>query len=461
MKFKLFLLIFLFCKVSYALVPSNFLQDDNYLLELLLYSKEKPKSGFSTGISDKFDQVIKDPKGIIPKEFVVTPYFEQQVRFWFNIYTVYDSDFVVIHDKENMGIIYDVLNYKDLSSSSLNHFTKYELQTTLTKERVVDLKNDLKNILRGSIKTGSKEKILSVLRRANIRIPSNKKKRAKLLHQLANNMRAQTGLYNSVQKGINHAYSFDDTLFHLFDLLNVSPSLLAIAFVESSFNPNAHSKANAVGTWQFLKPTGKAFMRINRYTDHRRNSLISTLGAIHLLRQNKQILKRWDLAVTAYNSGMKHIFYARKKFKRKKIKLTLENIFKYYNSKHLGFASKNYYTEFLAQVYALSYRELFYTFNDQEKGSMKLRNSKLRFYVTKCKFRPTNFYKALRKSSPDIRYLNRHLKYRKHTYPKGTVVVSDIKLTNKRYFELKDKHLKHYYPKNFYKLVKNQSCSTR
>jgi len=41
------------------------------------------------------------------------------------------------------------------------------------------------------------------------------------------------------------------------------------AHVESSFQPDAISKAGAAGMWQFIRSTGRRYLRIDRAVDER------------------------------------------------------------------------------------------------------------------------------------------------------------------------------------------------
>ena len=138
-------------------------------------------------------------------------------------------------------------------------------------------------------------------------------------------------------------------------------------------------------------------------------------------------------------------------------KLSLKNvgiakIFKKYEHPHIGFASQNYFSEILAMVYALKNKSKFYKFDKN------LSYPKADIYVSKCGFKPNKLYKLFSKNSPSLKQLNRHLKYSRHFYPKGSIFVSDILLTSKRYLKLNNRQLRKIYPKNWYKLVRKSKC---
>jgi membrane-bound lytic murein transglycosylase D len=80
--------------------------------------------------------------------------------------------------------------------------------------------------------------------------------------------------------------------------------LALLPMVESSFNPNAYSRAHASGLWQFIPATGKRFnLEQNWWRDERRDIVASTNAALDYLQTIYDMHGDWHLALASYNWG--------------------------------------------------------------------------------------------------------------------------------------------------------------
>jgi membrane-bound lytic murein transglycosylase D len=80
--------------------------------------------------------------------------------------------------------------------------------------------------------------------------------------------------------------------------------LALLPVIESAFNPQAFSSANAAGMWQFVPGTGRDFnLKQNMFKDERRGVLASTDAALTYLQKLYDMFGDWQLALAAYNWG--------------------------------------------------------------------------------------------------------------------------------------------------------------
>ena len=80
--------------------------------------------------------------------------------------------------------------------------------------------------------------------------------------------------------------------------------LAAMTLIESNLSPKAVSSSQAVGYWQFIKPTGLEFgLKINTWIDERQDFQKSTLAATKYLYKLYEEFEDWLLAMSAYNMG--------------------------------------------------------------------------------------------------------------------------------------------------------------
>ncbi len=446
---KLVLVFLFFIQSTLAFSPDNIFQDDLTLFDSLNINLSGQAHSV-TGQGD-YTHFLKDPKNLVSDEFTIPDALFDRVRFWYNVYTKYTSHFSVIHDLDNLGIIYDVIDFTDVVSSISNRNTRYAIQNKSLKSIIREYKSSFSKLSKGRCVEEKCKKIIAALDKAKIKIP--RKGRKHFFQELRKSVRTQTGQHDHIRQGLTNIDGYNESIEHLFKVFNLPHELLAISFLESSFNIHAKSKVGATGPWQFMNSIGKHFMKVNRNVDQRSSAILSTASALHLLKQNKKIMKSWDLAVNAYNSGTGLLRRGVKTLYKKGFKDPhVEHLITHFRHGNWGFAAKNFYSEFLALVYTLAYR------SDILKQKFNLHDGDLDIYLTKCKLPVVKLISTLKSSKHNILNVNNHLKKSRATYPKGTVIISDVELTSRKYHKVPHEYLKKYYPKNLYKIVSKERC---
>jgi len=87
-------------------------------------------------------------------------------------------------------------------------------------------------------------------------------------------------------------------------LAGLPEDLAYLPMIESGFNTTIASRASAVGTWQFMRATGKSYgLTVNKYVDERCDPVKSTKAAVAYLSNLYKQFDSWHLAVAAYNAG--------------------------------------------------------------------------------------------------------------------------------------------------------------
>lgn len=250
---RLIFLLFLFTSMAHALVPENIFQNDIEVIENIIARHTISKPYFERlPPKDKFNLIKTDPKGLILNDFFISPFFEKKVHFWFNIYTLYPSSSVVLHDSENLDIVYSVVDFSELQSSIINKHTTYALQVKYTEDRIKIYRKAIVNLSKNR-KSGKVEAlILKALKESDVTIPSSKRKRKSFFLNLSKSIRAQTGQRDNIIQGLINMEPYKEVITNYFNLIKIPKELLAIPFLESSFNTKAISKVGAAGVWQFM-----------------------------------------------------------------------------------------------------------------------------------------------------------------------------------------------------------------
>lgn len=158
-------------------------------------------------------------------------------------------------------------------------------------------------------------------------------------------VRSQRGMRERFRRGLEISGRYRDTFVAIFREAGLPEALAELPHVESSYQVEARSSAGAVGVWQFTRGAAKKFMLMTPALDERFDPVASARGAARYLKTAYDELGSWPLAITSYNHGIQGMKAASERFG-----IDFARILDEYDGRTFGFASKNFYKEFLAAL---------------------------------------------------------------------------------------------------------------
>ncbi|MGB8691893.1 MAG: lytic transglycosylase domain-containing protein, partial [Steroidobacteraceae bacterium] len=254
---------------------------------------------------------------------------EPDVRFWMRVYSEVSTDAGFIHDQRNLAVVYETL-----------HFAA-DLPPRQREAQVDAAREHYRQILR-HLGSGAAPQDDAELRVQGLWALAD----APRLLQAADDVRFQLGQSDRFRAGLQRAGIWETHIAQSLAAQGLPAEIAALPHVESSFQPQAMSKAGAAGLWQFIRSTGRRFLRIDKDVDERLDPYRATEAAAQLLAYNFRVLGTWPLAITAYNHGAGGMRRARTQLGTDDIVKIVRN----YHSPTFGFASRNYYASFLAAL---------------------------------------------------------------------------------------------------------------
>lgn len=324
----------------------------------------------ATAITPIVDTVMPRPKAL-----------ERDVQFWVRVYTQVDTNGGFLHDQYNLSVVYETLHFSPNASPR-------------ERERAVDQ---------------ARTRYVAALRRiaaAKDGPLSEDDQRIKnmwgaegtpsRLNEATEDIRFQLGQSDRFREGLVRSGAWETHIAETLANLGLPPELAVLPHVESSFNPAAYSKVGAAGLWQFMRSTGRRYMRIDSAVDDRLDPFRSTEAAAQLLAYNYRILGSWPLAITAYNHGAAGVRHAKETLGTDDI----VKIVRQYNGRTFGFASRNFYVSFLAALEVDRNPEKYF-------GGIERQNeAKFQEVIVPGFVNITTLERALKVDEPKLRALN-------------------------------------------------------
>lgn len=295
--------------------------DTSMVKETMTQSRKAPRQNFYRS-STRFGAFQK------PGEL------ESAVEFWRKTYTEWSRSEVAIHDDRYMDVIYEVMVVPGYVAESLT-----SEQKEMVKQRRDYWKTQL-FVLESKLRY--KAPLNDNERRVIAKLGRNGRNPNSVLNGASERVRSQRGTRERFMRGLEISRRYDRQFREIFRNAGLPEDLAYLPHVESSFQPSAKSSAGAVGMWQFTKGAAKTFMPGGR-VDQRLDPYASAIGAARYLSYAYNKLGDWPTAITSYNHGIGGMKRAQNQVGRDFVRIV-----KNYDGPAFGFASRNYYAQFLA-----------------------------------------------------------------------------------------------------------------
>ncbi len=246
------------------------------------------------------------------------------VRFWTATFTQYGQRDVVIHDREQPGLVYGVV--RDVGPDD-----------------------------QGRVQDGIAAALERVQRAAHVCSLALFAPRASSLESLSR-IRTHRGMRDVFAQALTAERLFRAPVRRALQGEQLPLDLAALPLIESSYHPGVVSAAGAVGLWQLTADVAERYVRVDGKVDERRDPARASVAAAGYLRDLYDQFGSWPLALTAYNHGPRGVQRARELVGSD----DLPTILRRYDGPGFGFASRNFYAEFIAARDVLRHSDTYF-----------------------------------------------------------------------------------------------------
>ena len=282
----------------------------------------------------------------VPGTFPRPQSLESQVGFWRDVYSTWSRSQVAIHDNLFLNVVYEVAQLPDFTREGMT-----ATQKEFVRERM-DYWRDRLNSLEAKISTGAP---LDTEEHRLAGLLTQNDEGTAAIRGASERLRYQRGMRERFRRGLEISGMYDRRFREIFRKAGLPEDLVYLPHVESSFQANARSSAGALGIWQFTPGAARMFMNGDDSVRNRLDPIASAQGAARYLSYAYDKLGSWPLAVTSYNHGIGGMQRAKNLYGH-----NFTRIVKDYDHPLFGFASRNYYAEFLAAREIASQPDVFF-----------------------------------------------------------------------------------------------------
>jgi len=291
------------------------------------------------------DETFSCPESLLPR-----------VGFWVEVFSRWDTNTAIFHDKDNPQRVYSTLKRKQGCRRSRKG-DSIDRERKRLKRNLLTLSQKLE---RGESLSDSQSRLYASFKRAS----------AGEVKAASQRVRCQSGNQDRMREALTQFHVYRPTILDALEAQNLTPELQYLPFVESAFNPEALSHVGAAGLWQIMPSTGRTLgLTVNTRVDQRYDPISATYAAAKYFRnsvdtlsetafENGATVQAKDLnpfVITSYNYGVRGMQRA-----IKQVGLDYERLLVEYKSPSFQTAVKNFYASFLAARHVAKNSEKFF-----------------------------------------------------------------------------------------------------
>ena len=281
---------------------------------------------------------------------------QPRVAFWVEVFSRWDTNTAVFHDKANPSRVYGTLSrFEGCRNSKKNGIIDKERKALKKQLETLASKLD-----KGESLNQQQLKLHALFNGST----------SKQINAAASRIRCQSGNKDRMREALSHYEYYLPTILSALKSQNISSELQYLPFVESAFNPNALSHVGAAGMWQIMPATGRKLGLVvddrvdQRYDPHSASYAAAayfrdSVDTLTLAAKNKgSKVTDKDLTpfvITSYNYGVRGMERA-----IDQVGLDYERLLTEYKSPSFQTAVKNFYASFLAARYVAKNAETYF-----------------------------------------------------------------------------------------------------
>ena len=277
---------------------------------------------------------------------------EPRVQFWVDIFAKYSTaDFLVHHRMFPQAVFMEVV--LEPYSKNMGPIAFDVMKKKHEKLAVQQVKEAVTRLASGHQPSSALERrIVSEM----AFLPGGRERFQAMLRD--DLIRTQTGIREKTEGALQRGALYLPIIQQVFAKEYGLPTQLTLLpIIESSFDYEAYSSVGAAGIWQLMPATARQYgLKVNSIVDERRDVVEATRAAAKYFTDAYRSLESWPLAITSYNHGIAGV---RRKVNQMGTR-DISRIIEHPSVRLFGFASNNFYPEFLAALHIYNNQKLFF-----------------------------------------------------------------------------------------------------